>query len=431
MSKSLIDTKRSMDDDKRLSKNASIAKSMKMTQERRKHQTCKVFNLKIQTNKLNKIQKEQLKMMFVEAKWLRNDVIAKGFNGYKIQKKVDVKLPNEMVSREFRYLGSQMKQSVVAEVRQNIKALSSRKRHGGKVGKLRFVSSVSSINLKQVNSTYKIKNNKARIQNVSGWVRINGVEQTHGYELANAHLLNKPDGYSLAVTCFKNKEKEDFVEGSAIGIDMGVKTHITLSNGIKIKTVVGENEHLRRLYKKLSRQAKGSNGYRKNLDSIHREYQKLTNKKNNIANQMVHYLLQHEYVCMQDENISSWRMRKSIAHGSKGIQQSILGRVKAKLIANPRTIILDKWQPTTKMCVCGKKNDMLLSSRTYSCDCGYRCDRDVHAARNMILFAENSNQIPMEHRDFKPVESLLDAFESFSNTQDSMNLEASESLAQR
>jgi putative transposase len=431
MNKTLTDIKRSMDDYKRLSKNASIARSMKMTRERRRHQTCNVFNLKIQTNKLNKTQKEQLKMMFVEAKWLRNDVIAKGLDGYRIQNEVDVKLPDKTVSRKFRYLSAQMKQSVVAEVKQNIKALSTKKKHGGKVGKLRFVSNVSSINLQQANRTYKIKNNKARIQKVGGWVHVNGAEQIHGYELANAHLLNKPDGYYLAVTCFRDKQKEDFVDGSAIGIDMGVKTHITLSNGIKIKTVVGETEHLRRLHKKLSRQTKGSNGYRKNLDCIHSEYRKLTNKKNNIANQVVHYLLQHEHVCMQDENISSWRMRKSIARGSKGIRQSILGRVKAKLIANQRTIVLDKWQPTTKMCICGKKNGMPLSARTYSCDCGYHCDRDVHAARNMIRFAEQSNQIPMECRDFKPVESLLDAFESFSNTQDSMKLEASESLTQK
>ena len=43
--------------------------------------------------------------------------------------------------------------------------------------------------------------------------------------------------------------------------------------------------------------------------------------------------------------------------------------------------------PTTKYCPqCGKlKKDINLSDRIYECTCGYHEDRDVHAARNMIL----------------------------------------------
>ena len=48
---------------------------------------------------------------------------------------------------------------------------------------------------------------------------------------------------------------------------------------------------------------------------------------------------------------------------------------------------ISKWMPTTRFCpVCGCLNSLTLEDRTFVCDCGYSCDRDVHAARNVKLF---------------------------------------------
>lgn len=58
-------------------KNARIASSMKATRSRRKSQSARVFQVKVQSNALNRQQSEALKMMFVEAKWLYNDALAK------------------------------------------------------------------------------------------------------------------------------------------------------------------------------------------------------------------------------------------------------------------------------------------------------------------------------------------------------------------
>jgi hypothetical protein len=154
----------------RLSKNQKIAQHGKDTRNRRKNQDCKVFSIKIQTNKLSHIQKEQLKMLFVEAKWLKNDILAKGVKGYVIGNEVDVKTPAGYVSRKFEYLGSRIRQSVLAETKQNIKVLSVLKKKGRHVGKLKFVSEVKELDLAQYGKTYKIKANKVHIQNVNGWM---------------------------------------------------------------------------------------------------------------------------------------------------------------------------------------------------------------------------------------------------------------------
>jgi hypothetical protein len=62
-------------DSKRLAKNISIKKAIKDTHEKRLSQVCRVFTCKIQENKLSKLQKEELAMMFIEAKWIWNDII--------------------------------------------------------------------------------------------------------------------------------------------------------------------------------------------------------------------------------------------------------------------------------------------------------------------------------------------------------------------
>ena len=64
-----------MSEDVRLDKNKRIAESKKATVERHKKMDCKVYTVKIQSNKLTKEQKESLKMVFVEAKWFKNYIL--------------------------------------------------------------------------------------------------------------------------------------------------------------------------------------------------------------------------------------------------------------------------------------------------------------------------------------------------------------------
>ena len=64
-----------MTDDKRLEKNNKIRETLKETRRRRTSQTCFVRAVKIDESNLSKKQKEQLKMLFVEAKWLYNHIL--------------------------------------------------------------------------------------------------------------------------------------------------------------------------------------------------------------------------------------------------------------------------------------------------------------------------------------------------------------------
>lgn len=415
MSVQLVGSPCVLSDDVRKSKNEKIAASFKATKERRKRQTPRVVDLKIVTNKLSATQREALERLFVEAKWVYNDAIGSdNIFEYQVPKMaVDVHTPDGVERREFKVLGSQMKQSIVAGARSSIKTLSSLKKKGKKVGKLRFKSEYTSINLKQAGTTYKIRGSKVRIQNIPGWVRVRGVSQLEGTELANAKLVRRPDGFHLLVTTYRFTDEipsQVKYEG-VVGVDFGVKTSLTLSTGEKFDIAVGETERLKRLQRKLARQEKGSNNYMKTQDKISREYQHITNRRDDIANKLSREILGYEQVFIQDENIAGWKSKRGFVRGGRKIQRSVLGRVKARLSANPRVTVLGKYVATTATCICGVKTKHTPDKRIFVCaSCGYSDDRDIHAAKNMIRLSGVDNlKLSTGRTELTPVELTTSA----------------------
>ena len=415
MSVQLVGSPRVLDDGVRKAKNEQIAESFKATKERRKRQTPRVVDLKIVTNKLTANQREALERLFIEAKWVYNDAIGSDdIFAYQVPKKtVAVHTPEGVEQREFKVLGSQMKQSIVAGARSSIKTLASLKKQGKKVGSLKFKSEYTSINLKQAGTTYKIRGSKARVQNVPGWVRVRGVSQLEGTELANAKLVRRPDGFHLLVTTYRFTDEipSQIKHEGVVGVDFGVKTSFTLSTGEKFDIAVGETEHLKRLQRKLARQQQGSNNYKKTQDKISREYQHITNRRDDVANKLSHEILGYEQVFMQDENIAGWRSKRGYIRGGRKIQRSVLGRVKARLMANPRVTVLGKHVATTATCICGVRTKHTPDKRVFVCDsCGYKDDRDIHAAKNMVRLSGVDNlELSTDRTESTPVELTTSA----------------------
>lgn len=378
-------------------KNKNIAQTMKATFEKRKQQKCLVFKFKIDRSRLTKQQKEQLKMIMVEGKWIYNYLLSIDdiFNfDYKLLKHITHKdkYYND-VDVTLQYIGSSVKQSLIDSVISQIKGLSTHKRKGNKVGKLKYKSEMNSLNFKQYGTTHKIVgSNKFKLQGIKKPLKVFGLEQLNAYDnidFCNAKLLYNGYDYFIAQTCYVNKETQNQqYKNDIIGLDFGIKTTLTTSNGDKYNITVEESERLKKLQVKLSRQVKGSNNRHKTVRLLKKEYAHISNKKNDIANKIVHSILtDNKIIVMQDEQIEQWRQNNDHYSKSK-IQHSILGRIKSKLKQNNRVVILDKWLPTTKHCFnCNTDVELTLNDRTFVCPvCGLVEDRDTHAANNMIKF---------------------------------------------
>ena len=387
-----------MTEEERLAKNNRIREQGRQTREKRKSQICRVYRMKIDISHLNEAQRVRLKMLFVEAKWLYNDALAftheHNINDYdtSIRTVHGLDKDKQPVTHELEYLGSQMKQSVVQDIKHSLKGLAALKKHNHSVGSLRYKSEYESINLQQHRVTYRFYDeNHIGLQGFKERIRIRGAKQfwnIPNLEFANAKLLNLPDGYYLAITTYQNRGGETKKCKPEIGIDMGIKTTITTSEGMKYQVQIEESERLKKCQRLIARRKKGSSNRYKARKLLQRAYQRLTSCKRDTANKIVHELLEHERVYMQDENLTGWH--KGLF--GRTVQHSVLGLIKAKLIKHERVTVLSSREPTTKYCPeCGKLNkDITLAYRVYECSCGYREDRDIHAARNMILLSKRN-----------------------------------------
>ena len=81
-----------------------------------------------------------------------------------------------------------------------------------------------------------------------------------------------------------------------IGIDMGIKTTITTSDGRKYKVLIEVSERLKKCQRLIARRKKGSSNRYRAVKLLRKAYQKLSNKKRDSANKIVHELLEHERV---------------------------------------------------------------------------------------------------------------------------------------
>ena len=378
-------------------KNRKIRENGKATRERRSHMDCRVFSVKIQENRLSKAKSEKLKRCFLEAKWLYNAVVASETLFLEDTSSVQVKVKDSFESREISNLSSQMKQSVVESVKQNIFSLSKAKKKDLKVGKLQFKKECNEINLKQFGHTYKIKGkNKIRVENI-GILVVNGLEQVNldEVEFANAKLIKKPSGFYIHLTVYSNKQQEVLTKKEVLGLDMGIKDQLTFSNGVKVNFYVEESEQLKGLMRKLNRQVKGSNQYKQTLARIKRVYEHLNNKKNDVVNKLNSVLKTNYIICFQDELLSQWKQKKSKHRFSFGrkVQHGILGRVKDKFKKNSTNVMLESSVPTTQTCPeCGCLTKHSLDKRVYHCNhCGFENpDRDAHFERSLQYYYESS-----------------------------------------
>ena len=406
----------------RLAKNKKTAQTRQETAKRRQFQAAKTYQLKIVGNKLSVKQKVALDQVFLQAKWYTNDVINHLENGKLSDyassvKSVDVRLgsgSDEYEARKLTQLSAQVKQAIVSRIGDSLSALKALKQNGRRVGRLTYTKEVDSLPLKQYGNTHKIVDeNTVRIVKI-GQVKVKGLQHIpQDAEFATATLNCKPDGYYVHLTVFIPVVVDFSWESRPdIGIDLGIKDTLITSEGHKYHVRAEMSSRLKGLQRKLARQRKGSQNYVKTVNSIRREYQKISNVKNDHANKIVHELLSNSgIVYMQDEMVHNWH---SGLFGRQ-VQASILGRLKAKLARHPRVCVINKSCATTQLCPnCGALNKHTLDKRVYRCPCGYSEDRDVHSAKNMLVFGMDKHNVvkpPGMERISTPVEHKASAAE--------------------
>lgn len=90
-------------------KNLKIKDTLRATKERRSQMDCRVFSVKVQENRLSRAKDEKLNRCFLEAKWLRNAVVATDSLSLEDTSHVQVKVKDKFETKEINTLSAQMK----------------------------------------------------------------------------------------------------------------------------------------------------------------------------------------------------------------------------------------------------------------------------------------------------------------------------------
>jgi putative transposase len=208
-----------------------------------------------------------------------------------------------------------MRDEVVIEVKNNIRALSALKKTGKTVGRLKFESDHKRIHLRQYRVTHEITGqNTIRIQGLSHEVRVAGLRQLRTldkagieYEITTADLIKKDDDFYVNITVFvdkdvwnayqenkrnkRNAKRKNLTVHDINALDMGCLKTATDAYDKVYNSTVEETERLKRLQRKLQRQKKGSNNRKNTLKQLHREYEKNDNLKEQKAIELVNEVL--------------------------------------------------------------------------------------------------------------------------------------------
>jgi transposase len=394
-------------------KNLKIRQTQIETHERRKKQTLKVFELKVNVQQTSKDVLLKFTRLFKEAKWITNDVLASedvfkyNYKDHRDVVRID-KDDNKVV--EHITMQSGVHQTICMQQTQNIINLSKAKKKGRKVGALKFKREVNCIPLKT--GQFRVINSKTVSIPSFSKLKVHGIEQFYDkdYEIANCNIIRKASGIYLKVSVCLNNVKKRAITNKEVGLDFGIHDNITTSDGDKYNFSMRETEYLKFLQRQLHRKQKGSKRYWKLRNQTQKEYEHISNCKTDYSNKLVSSLLKdYDWIYFQDENLKGWRKyNKGFA---REIQGSILGRVKAKLVTleGKRTSKVSKWAPTTKACTnCGQIHDeMTLKDRVFKCSCGIEEDRDVHAAKTVKLFGSRKRTECLEQASAEDYVSTL------------------------
>lgn len=188
-------------------------------------------------------------------------------------------------------------------------------------------------------------------------------------------------------------------ENKAVGVDLGIKTFATLSDGTEIQNPKYLNKalkKLKRLQRSVSRKKKGSNSRKKAVKLLARQYEKVTNKRKDFLHKTTKYLIDHyDTICLETLSASNMVKNHRLAQAIQDIGiYTFNSYMDYKAEWYGKNIIrIGRFEPSSKMCSCGHiHRGLKLSDRVWTCPaCGSVNQRDLLAAQNIKKFAFKLN----------------------------------------
>ena len=188
-----------------------------------------------------------------------------------------------------------------------------------------------------------------------------------------------------------------------VGLDMGVLSRITTSDGEKIERRRVERDEIKRKQRRLSACRKGSRRFRQRRRILANAYDRARVRDRNQCHRITTELVRR-YGLIAVEKLDKQKMTRSGGARKKALNRSIMeqswGRIVSQLIykaesAGRKLVFVDPRNTSQRCSDCGATVKKGLSVRRHVCACGLDLDRDHNAAINILQKALAGGVFPV------------------------------------
>ncbi|AET65230.1 RNA-guided endonuclease InsQ/TnpB family protein [Methanothrix harundinacea] len=185
--------------------------------------------------------------------------------------------------------------------------------------------------------------------------------------------------------------KPPWKDGLMAGIDVGLESFATLSNGEKIdnpRFFRSEEKALAKAQRRLSKYEKGTPERWKALKVVQQTHERIANRRYDFAHQVSHNLVERfGLIAFEDLSITNMLKNHCLAKGiSDAAWRMLVITTSYKAESAGSKVVLVDPRNTSQLCSrCGLKVNKSLSDRVHECpQCGLVMDRDENAAINIL-----------------------------------------------
>ena len=232
-------------------------------------------------------------------------------------------------------------------------------------------------------------------------IKIRGYRNLKSFDkkIINVIVKRVAGKYYANVLVSENIEVPPFTPSlNMVGIDLGVKTLMTTSDGEKIENIKGQlaryERKLKGLNRWLARSQKGSKNREKIIIKIQKVNQKVRNAKKFYECIMINKILKENDVVFLED----LKTREMIENGTSSLAKFISNsnfsdiinkfKYKAKILGK-KVYQVSTYFPSSQICFsCGTKNERVkdLSVREWECPkCHSLNERDINASLNILV----------------------------------------------
>lgn len=255
------------------------------------------------------------------------------------------------------------------------------------------------------NRSYRTPYNDGNVEVFDGYIKLPKlgkvkcrVSRVVNGRILNATISQAPSGKYFVSICCTDVEPEQIPKtGKNVGIDLGVKTLATLSDGTKIenpKYFHKSEQRLARLQRRLSRKPKDSKRREKARIAVARQHEKVANQRADYIHKLTTQLVRdYDVIAIEDlkvqemERAAKYRRLRKVMGDTALYEVSRQLEYKATWYGKNVVKVGEDYASSQLCSVCGYRNDGTkdFSVRKWICQqCGTAHDRDINAAKNIL-----------------------------------------------